>query len=48
MGRPSEIGLTVLQHGGRLEEIRVAGSAVPVASGQIRVPDRVETGTDLG
>jgi predicted PhzF superfamily epimerase YddE/YHI9 len=38
MGRPSDIGLAILQRGGRLEQVRVAGSAVPVASGQIRVP----------
>lgn len=38
MGRPSEIGLTVMVRNGALEEVRVAGSAVPVSSGQIRVP----------
>jgi trans-2,3-dihydro-3-hydroxyanthranilate isomerase len=39
MGRPSEIGLTIVQQGGRLAQVRVAGSAVPIASGQIRLPD---------
>jgi trans-2,3-dihydro-3-hydroxyanthranilate isomerase len=43
MGRPSEIGLTIALQSGRLAGVRVAGSAVPVASGQIRVPDGVET-----
>lgn len=38
MGRPSEIGLTVMLRHGALEQVRVAGSAVPVSSGQIRVP----------
>lgn len=38
MGRPSEIGLTVVARSGALEQVRVAGSAVPVSSGQIRVP----------
>lgn len=38
MGRPSEIGLAVVQRGGRLQQVRVAGNAVPVASGQIRAP----------
>lgn len=38
MGRPSEIGLTVVVRSGALEQVRVAGSAVPVSSGQIRVP----------
>jgi len=42
MGRPSEIGLTIALQSGRLHQVRVAGSAVPVASGQIRVPDGVE------
>jgi trans-2,3-dihydro-3-hydroxyanthranilate isomerase len=42
MGRPSEIGLTIALQSGRLAGVRVAGSAVPVASGQIRVPDGVE------
>jgi trans-2,3-dihydro-3-hydroxyanthranilate isomerase len=42
MGRPSEIGLTIRQHGGQLEEVRVAGSAIPVATGQIRIPNDVE------
>lgn len=38
MGRPSDIGLTILLRGEDLDQVRVAGSAVPVASGQIRVP----------
>jgi len=46
MGRPSEIGLTILSRAGRLEEVRVAGSAIPVASGQIRVPVGVERHAD--
>lgn len=48
MGRQSEIGLTILCRAGRLEEVRVAGSAVPVASGLIRVPDRLEDRADRG
>jgi trans-2,3-dihydro-3-hydroxyanthranilate isomerase len=43
MGRPSDIGLRVRLHHGRLAEIRVAGGAVPVSTGQIRVPDGLET-----
>ncbi len=42
MGRPSDIGLTVVLQAGQLHQVRVAGSAVPVAFGQIRVPDRPE------
>ena len=38
MGRPSEIGLTVSVTGGKLAEVRIAGSAVPVSSGQILAP----------
>jgi predicted PhzF superfamily epimerase YddE/YHI9 len=38
MGRPSDIGLTVVVRGGALQQVRVAGGAVPVSSGQIRVP----------
>ena len=38
MGRPSDIGLTVVVRGGVLQQVRVAGGAVPVSSGQIRVP----------
>ena len=39
MGRPSEIGLTVVVDGGKVREVRIAGGAVPVASGRIRVPN---------
>jgi trans-2,3-dihydro-3-hydroxyanthranilate isomerase len=42
MGRPSKIGLTILLQQGRLAEVRVTGSAVPIASGKIRAPERVE------
>jgi trans-2,3-dihydro-3-hydroxyanthranilate isomerase len=38
MGRPSRIGLTVNVAGGRLAEVRVTGSAVPMSQGRIRVP----------
>lgn len=38
MGRPSQIGLTAVVEAGELREIRVAGTAVPVAEGRIRVP----------
>lgn len=38
MGRPSRIGLTVRVTAGRLAEVRVAGSAVPVSQGSIRIP----------
>ncbi|WP_248298230.1 PhzF family phenazine biosynthesis protein [Tabrizicola sp. YIM 78059] len=38
MGRPSRIGLTTVVSGGVLKEVRVAGSAVPVSEGRIRVP----------
>ena len=48
MGRPSEIGLTVVQNGGHLIEVRVAGSAVPVATGRIRVPNGMERDSDRG
>ncbi|MDX5351480.1 MAG: PhzF family phenazine biosynthesis protein [Paracoccaceae bacterium] len=39
MGRPSEIGLTVRIEGGRLAQVRISGSAVPVSEGRIRRPD---------
>lgn len=39
MGRPSRIGLTALVRGGSLSEIRISGSAVPVAEGHIRIPE---------
>lgn len=48
MGRPSDIGLTVRLAGGRIAEVRVAGSAVPVSSGQIRPPSGMEPATDPG
>jgi len=38
MGRPSEIGLSVDCAEGKLTAIRIAGSAVPVMSGQITPP----------
>lgn len=38
MGRPSQIGLTVVVAEGKVAQVRVAGSAVPVAEGRIRVP----------
>ena len=39
MGRPSEIGMTARVAGGRLNEVRIEGSAVPVSEGRIRVPE---------
>ncbi|MDO5613752.1 MAG: PhzF family phenazine biosynthesis protein [Paracoccus sp. (in: a-proteobacteria)] len=39
MGRPSEIGLTVVVSGAWLAEIRVAGRAVSMAQGRIRIPE---------
>jgi trans-2,3-dihydro-3-hydroxyanthranilate isomerase len=39
MGRPSALRLTVDVSDGQLREIRVAGSACPVAEGRIRRPD---------
>jgi trans-2,3-dihydro-3-hydroxyanthranilate isomerase len=39
MGRPSVIGLTAVVSGGRLTEVRIAGGAVPVSQGRVRVPD---------
>ena len=38
MGRPSEIGLSVDCAGGKITAIRIAGSAVPVMTGQITPP----------
>ena len=38
MGRPSRIEGTVVTRGGAAVECRIAGSAVPVATGTIRVP----------
>ena len=38
MGRPSRIGLSVDCTGGALTAIRIAGTAVPVMSGQITPP----------
>ncbi|MDO5632153.1 MAG: PhzF family phenazine biosynthesis protein [Paracoccus sp. (in: a-proteobacteria)] len=41
MGRPSGISLTVVVRGGSLAEIRIAGRAVPIAQGRIRIPEDV-------
>ncbi|WP_425071368.1 PhzF family phenazine biosynthesis protein [Sagittula sp. S175] len=38
MGRPSEITLTVLSEGDRIETVLVRGSAVPISQGRIRIP----------
>lgn len=38
MGRPSEIGLTVVVTVGEVRQVRVAGGAVPVSVGQIDIP----------
>lgn len=38
MGRPSRLTLTTHLEAGRIKEVRVAGSAVPVSSGQIQPP----------
>lgn len=38
MGRPSVIGMTAVVRGGRLTEVRIAGSAVPISEGRVRVP----------
>lgn len=38
MGRPSAITVTTVVRGGALVAVRVAGSAVPIARGEIRVP----------
>ena len=43
MGRPSVIGMSAAVAGGRLAEVRIAGSAVPVSDGKIRVPDQTAT-----
>lgn len=39
MGRPSEIGLTVTVVESALTDVHVAGRAVPISTGRIRVPD---------
>jgi trans-2,3-dihydro-3-hydroxyanthranilate isomerase len=39
MGRPSVIGLTAVVRAGALAEVRIAGSAVPISEGRIRVPE---------
>ena len=39
MGRPSVIGLTGVVQGGALVEVRIAGTAVPISEGRIRVPN---------
>ena len=46
MGRPSEIGLTVVVDGGKVSEVRIAGGAVPVSSGQVRAPTGLEHDAD--
>ena len=38
MGRPSVIGLTARVAGGALEQVRIAGSAVPVSEGRLIAP----------
>jgi trans-2,3-dihydro-3-hydroxyanthranilate isomerase len=38
MGRPSVIGLTARVSEGRLTEVRIAGSAVPVSEGRVKSP----------
>lgn len=38
MGRPSVIGLTAVVRGGHLTQVRIAGSAVPVSEGRVRLP----------
>ncbi|TAG11902.1 MAG: PhzF family phenazine biosynthesis protein, partial [Rhodobacterales bacterium] len=38
MGRPSVIGLTARVTGKALTEVRIAGEAVPISEGRIRVP----------
>jgi trans-2,3-dihydro-3-hydroxyanthranilate isomerase len=37
MGRPSVIGLAAVVRAGALVEVRIAGSAVPISDGRIRV-----------
>jgi trans-2,3-dihydro-3-hydroxyanthranilate isomerase len=39
MGRPSQITMTATVAEGHLTEIRVAGRAVPIASGRIAIPE---------
>lgn len=39
MGRPSVIGLTTVVRAGALAEVRIAGSAVPISEGRVRVPE---------
>jgi trans-2,3-dihydro-3-hydroxyanthranilate isomerase len=38
MGRPSVIALTAVVRQGALAEVRIAGSAVPISAGLVRVP----------
>jgi trans-2,3-dihydro-3-hydroxyanthranilate isomerase len=38
MGRPSVIGLKAVVSGGKLAEVRIAGSAVPISSGLVQAP----------
>lgn len=44
MGRPSVIGLTAVITSGRLTQVRIAGSAVPVGEGRVRLPDQASGG----
>lgn len=39
MGRPSQISLTVTAQNGAIAAVHVAGRAVPISSGRVRVPD---------
>jgi trans-2,3-dihydro-3-hydroxyanthranilate isomerase len=39
MGRPSRIGLTAVVTDGRLAQVRIAGGAVPIGEGRVRLPD---------
>jgi trans-2,3-dihydro-3-hydroxyanthranilate isomerase len=39
MGRPSVIGLTAVVRGAALTEVRIAGTAVPISEGRVRVPE---------
>jgi trans-2,3-dihydro-3-hydroxyanthranilate isomerase len=39
MGRPGVIGLTTVVRAGALAEERIAGSAVPMSEGRVRVPE---------
>ncbi|MDJ0822712.1 MAG: PhzF family phenazine biosynthesis protein [Paracoccaceae bacterium] len=39
MGRPSQIGLRILQNADTITDIFVSGTAVPISSGKIRIPN---------